>query len=502
MSDTESEFVTCLCNSCSGKIEFDRTLFDPEAPAAVECPHCGLETVLYVPGRDKIRPAAAPPSTCKLESDLLSNKVLAAYFSAREHEVYFHSLRKVDDRRGFYPRIVAALEELLGFFDDAANLELLDTCVFQRRQRVSKTGPNVEETTEGLKVLDRLKEVDDQGVELLELKATARFGSPTTAFDSLHSAYRSAAKKYHPDVGGNNELMRLVNDAFKEFHDIISRWLWTEAPTRPHISEAPLGPAVGHPGFEFEIRSATEYLNWIGAILVTVHTDSWGVDRAYTVLKSLSDHGLLSQRFTHDESFLAYLAGPLFRLAERLHTAHLVDEARCVQNHAIEFLTRESHIYPNVDVGRALGQASASSVLRGDEKLMIVIKHPCQAENLLRLGVIDKDRYCQAQSRFHRQHAKTISKERDFARFQESGGFVSPLSYDAPFGGSVGPETLVPRPTSRVCRINDLSDGQRAEYFHAFGPLGTSDMVEKYLAIRISSYLCSLIPISRVKTQG
>jgi hypothetical protein len=474
-------------------IEFDRTLFEPEAPPAVACPHCGLETILYLPGQDKIRPAAPPPPISSLDSDLLSNKVLAAYFSAREHEVYFHSLRYVDERRSFCPRIVAALEDLLGFFDDAPNLELLDACVFRRRQKVEKTGQRVEEITEGLKILDRLMEVDNQGVELLELTATARFGSLTAAFDSLKSAYRSAAKKYHPDVGGSNELMRLVNDAFNQFHEIISRWHWTEAPTRPDVSEAPLGPTVGHPGFEFEIRSATEYLNWLGVILVTIHTDSWAVDKAHSVLKSLSDHGLLSQRFTHDESFLAYLARPLFRLAERLHTARLAEEARFVQNHAFELLTRESHIYPNVDLGKALGQTRASSVLCGDEKLMVVIKHPCQAENLLRLGVIDKDRYCQAQTRFQRQHAKTVSKESDFARFQESGGFTSPLSYDVPCGGYVGTETLVPVPTYFGVRINHVSDAQRAEYFRAFGPLGSREMVEKYLPIRISSYLCSLI---------
>jgi holliday junction DNA helicase RuvB len=57
MSDTESEFVTCLCNTCSGKIEFAWALFDPEAPASVVCPHCGLETQLYIPNSPVSIPA-------------------------------------------------------------------------------------------------------------------------------------------------------------------------------------------------------------------------------------------------------------------------------------------------------------------------------------------------------------------------------------------------------------------------------------------------------------
>lgn len=441
----------------------------------------------------RLRTMNAPPTVSSPDSDLLSNKALVAYFNAREHEVYFHSLRHVDDRRSLYPRIVAALDELLAFFDDAASLELLDACIFRQRQKVEETAQNLEEIAEDLKILGRLKEADNQGVELLELNATARFGSAPAAFDSLKTAYKKAAKKYHPDVGGSNELMKLVNLAFTQFHEIISRWAWTEAPVRQDVSEAPVGPTVGHPGFEFEIRSATEYLNWLGAILVTVHTDSWAVDKAYSVLTSLSDHGLLSQRFTHDENFLGYFARPLFRLAERLHRAHLVAEARFVQNHAFALFDRLSQVHPNVDLGQGLGAARASSVLSGEEKLKIVIKHPCQAENLLRLGVIDEATYRQAQARFQRQRAKSLSRDLDLARFQERGGFVNPLSYDVPFRSAAGTKALVPTPSFPCQRINHLSDGQRAEYFHAFGPSGSSGMVEKYLTIRVSGYLCSLI---------
>jgi hypothetical protein len=62
MSDTESEFVTCLCISCSGRIEFERASFDLKAPALVACPHCGLETQLYIPKPIARTPGLPPPS--------------------------------------------------------------------------------------------------------------------------------------------------------------------------------------------------------------------------------------------------------------------------------------------------------------------------------------------------------------------------------------------------------------------------------------------------------
>ena len=415
----------------------------------------------------------ATPTVFNLDSDLLSSEILATYFNVREQEVYFHSLRHVDDRRAFYPRIVEGLSEMLAFFDDLASLELLDSCIFRHRQKVEKVSPE-------LQILDYLKQINPRGVELLALTGLA-------TFDSLRAAYRSAAKRYHPDLGGTNEEMKLVNLAYTGFHDIISQW--AEAVTPQSLPDSALDPAAGHPGLEFEIRSATEYLNWLGAILVSVLTDSWAVDRACARLKSLNDHGLLSQRFTQEENFVGYFARPLIQLAERLHTANLVDEARFVQSHGFPLLTRGSRINPHIE----LGLSRASSVLCGQEKLKIVIKHPCQAENLLRLKVIDERRYCQWQARLQGQHVKNLSRDLDLAGFQECGGFISPLSYDAPFRGDAGTEALVPVPNFPCERINHLSDEQRAEYFRAFGPSGSRNLVGKYLTIRISSYLCSLI---------
>jgi hypothetical protein len=52
--NTDNKFVTCHCNSCSGGIEFERELFDPENPAVIECPHCGSETHLYIPNANEV----------------------------------------------------------------------------------------------------------------------------------------------------------------------------------------------------------------------------------------------------------------------------------------------------------------------------------------------------------------------------------------------------------------------------------------------------------------
>jgi len=46
---TAPRYVTCPCQYCSGKIEFDASGFDDGETRTVECPHCHLETVVFEP---------------------------------------------------------------------------------------------------------------------------------------------------------------------------------------------------------------------------------------------------------------------------------------------------------------------------------------------------------------------------------------------------------------------------------------------------------------------
>ena len=44
-----ARFVTCPCQICGGKIEFDANQLDGAENTTVPCPHCGLEAILFVP---------------------------------------------------------------------------------------------------------------------------------------------------------------------------------------------------------------------------------------------------------------------------------------------------------------------------------------------------------------------------------------------------------------------------------------------------------------------
>jgi hypothetical protein len=60
-SDTEpATWTVCTCNTCSGHLEFEAS----NAGTTVQCPHCGMDTVLFVPavpGNHEAEEEAPPP---------------------------------------------------------------------------------------------------------------------------------------------------------------------------------------------------------------------------------------------------------------------------------------------------------------------------------------------------------------------------------------------------------------------------------------------------------
>lgn len=62
-SSAEPHFVTCRCQHCDGNIEFNANELSQGETRQVNCPHCGLETNLFVPQQQQLsRQLAIPPA--------------------------------------------------------------------------------------------------------------------------------------------------------------------------------------------------------------------------------------------------------------------------------------------------------------------------------------------------------------------------------------------------------------------------------------------------------
>ena len=57
--------ITCPCQNCSGHLQFDAATLSKENNK-ITCPHCGLETILFVP----------PPTDAKMQTILSPHRRL------------------------------------------------------------------------------------------------------------------------------------------------------------------------------------------------------------------------------------------------------------------------------------------------------------------------------------------------------------------------------------------------------------------------------------------
>lgn len=67
---TATKLSKCPCNNCSSNIEFEAD----QAAQTVSCPHCGLETILFIPSA--VRPSASPRRKVSLTAKLITLAVL------------------------------------------------------------------------------------------------------------------------------------------------------------------------------------------------------------------------------------------------------------------------------------------------------------------------------------------------------------------------------------------------------------------------------------------
>jgi hypothetical protein len=106
---------------------------------------------------------------------------------------YEMSLRSVRDRRDFRDEYLHRIATLIVYVDDAEALATID-----REIQVSaeaRKGETLRETAEET-VAVKARKIDAEGFTLLA-------PSVPLSFETLKTAYRRAAKRYHPDVGGD-----------------------------------------------------------------------------------------------------------------------------------------------------------------------------------------------------------------------------------------------------------------------------------------------------------
>lgn len=394
----------------------------------------------------------------------LEHPATAAYFEAREHEAYYRALKHAGQRRDFHERLIPVCSQFVEVAELGANAQLIDELIAATAR--SATAPGA------LGLLTEAEALHPDGFRLLQLKNPIDFGS-------LKSAYRRAARQHHPDTGGTTEAMKAVNEAYVVFHELLRRHQVLGG-----VSEDGEPRVCGE-----AIVACRDYQYILGVLLLQVTLDDWNVDGALEWFDRLASAAWSAARGAVDPWQRIQLIEPCARLAVRLHLAGQFDAARRVLKESVRCLT----------VARAKGLnfefyvRDAEAALDRKKKVTVTLNHHRQAENALRLGVIDQKRYDRVMARLVESEHAQSQVEIAFRAFVAEGGFVRNLPTDGMAQTKIVRAALVPEPGYYVNCIESLTDDQQAEYVAAFGLAPRLDLVVKYIFVRLNSLFRSAI---------
>ena len=215
--------------------------------------------------------------------DFLTDRLITAYFEAREHESYYNSLRYVNVRRDFHETIIPVLIDFIGEALSNPNTSALDEVLEAAATARTIIGP-----TPDVSVVQEARRLDPVGFSLLGI-------GETLTLATLKSQYRQAARTHHPDAGGSNDIMIKVNNAYTLFHELLCQ-------RRFIITDSPQKEQSGTTGYEAPIRTAKDYVYVAGFLLLEIKRDEWALDNAHYWLTILCSNEWMGSAYARHTS--------------------------------------------------------------------------------------------------------------------------------------------------------------------------------------------------------
>lgn len=399
--------------------------------------------------------------------NLLTYPVSSTYFAMKQHYAHYASLKSVDTRREQHSELIDVCLSFLRATSGEAEQSALDTLLKQSR-RATPSKPIVD-------VIRELERREPVGCKLLEL-------SPPLTPDALQARYRSAAVRYHPDLGGDTKAMSAINQAYIVAQELLmeSQFLESDGTGADFLRQS-------------QSMHCVDYRSMVHHLLFTVYLDDWSLDDSVQSLRHLL--ASLDAVPVHTKKLfdVVALAPDVSKLAARLSLTTLTSDMEW----AFRLLQKGVH------QAKAQGlfyegylEAAEAAVIDGS-KPRFQLNHLRQLDNARRLGVVNEDQYSKIRSRLDRKRSEkesnTTAQNQAIVAYSSDPGFLKLLPTDKCARGKSSKLPLVPEPAYFANRIQDLSDDQQAEYLRAFGTPAEPQLFRKYFYVRLQSLFESAI---------
>ncbi|MBC8180018.1 J domain-containing protein [candidate division KSB1 bacterium] len=392
------------------------------------------------------------------------------YFKADEYFSYYNSLKTVAPRRDISEEIIYHnLPFLFSLNDERIGIkidEVIRDSLFDQRVDTK------------FDINNSAKIINPNGFKLLNIKEALNL-------KYLKACYKIACKKHHPDVGGKNEDMQIINIAFGQFHNLLKTYQLADSIAEDRENILDDFDVYGEP----IIKSLKEFRFFLANQLFSICIDIFCVDKGIEIFDHIHESLLINQKFRN--YFFDNNIDNFDKLAIRLSKSDQMTHANRILKVLKDSCERQIKTGLSKDYFNKLYR-SCENKLNGKENIRIIINHFVQAQHAYRLGIIDKKKYDKLVEKFKGKNEIENNIEKKLNEYAMNNGFIDNLGiYEISNG--IPTKKLIPEPDYYHDRFNHLSEDQKIEYINAFRTPVRLALIKKYKEIRKTSYLLSLI---------
>jgi hypothetical protein len=396
-------------------------------------------------------------NTLSKQLNNINDSIIESYFKADDYLNYYPTLY-VDNKRNISEEIIKHNYSLL--------LSLDDKEISNKIQNIIKTS-NIGRINTNSYINDTAKKINTDGYNLLNIK-------DKLTKEYLNKCYRKASRKYHPDIGGSNEKMIIINNSVAQFRKIIKKHFLEEE----NIND-----------FSMPIRILDDFKYAITEQLLLICTDIFYLDKAIEVYNYL-EKNLLTKKKYYNYFYKNYNITSISNLAIRFYKSGNKTYTRAILRELKEICK---------ETGKSGSRKAFDSMYNicrdkatGKEPARISIRHYTQAKYAHKFNIIDDEKYNTLIKKYQLKKEDLKSTEVKINQYSEKHIFLVNLGIYEPPQESQS-KSLVPGLETFHDRFEYLTMYQKIEYVNMFKPPVSLEIINKYKKIRKNSYLLSLI---------
>jgi hypothetical protein len=417
--------------------------------------------------------------------DLLAAKGIELYHRTKEVVASYNSLNSIENKREVQNEIVHVLTEFTEYQYSNEEIEFINS--------ILKENTNLLESIsyKSSDLVNILRSANQTGVDLLNISAEIDI-------PQLKQLYRKAAIVHHPDKGGSDEKMQLVNHAYTQFLELIElNTIYQQ--TNNESSQVIKSPLT------FD-----DYVFIVHFNLLMIFCDSFAADKAYQYLM-ITRNLLQSNKSSFIGQYIGTLmgfGGDLFKISKLFARFQMREELIEASQIVSKFLDRyvlDWSPHDEFDERPKRDFFPIEEKMQNEFGLSIIIKHINQAENSFRLGKISEKRYQALLKKYDLKKDTRKGIAEDINKFIINFGFVTKLS-NSNYEVRPANSNIIMAPYL-IDRFDFLEENQKAEYLEVFGCANQGHLFEKYYEVRVSEILLGLIqnfdhlPLENIKSE-